>query len=345
LREPSLMFIDQAKIYVKAGNGGKGASSFRREKYVPHGGPDGGDGGNGGHVILRAATRATTLLDLKYLRHYEAKPGRPGESTNKHGRNGGDVTVTVPVGTIIKDHETGEILADMIEDGQTIIIARGGKGGRGNARFTTSTNRAPRNQEPGKLGEELCLNLELKLLADVGLVGFPNAGKSTLISALSAARPEVANYPFTTLRPHLGVVPFGDYRSFVMADIPGIIEGAHEGKGLGIQFLKHIQRTAFLLYLIDISEWAPDDPLESLAILRRELSAFDDHLGERPYAIIGTKFDLQGNGDNLLKLQQYCNEHQLPFLTISSATREGLDALVTYIVSRMEEAKASCNIS
>jgi len=339
------MFIDQAKIYVKAGNGGKGASSFRREKYVPHGGPDGGDGGNGGHVVMRAATRATTLLDLKYLRHYKAKPGRPGEGTNKHGRNGGNVTVTVPVGTIIKNHETDEVLADMIEDGQTIIIARGGKGGRGNARFATSTNRAPIKFEPGMPGEVLSLNLELKLLADVGLVGFPNAGKSTLISALSAARPEVANYPFTTLRPHLGVVPFGEYRSFVMADIPGIIEGAHTGKGLGIQFLKHIQRTAFLLYLIDISEWAPDEPLEALTILRHELAAFDNHLGERPYAIIGTKHDIRGDGNNLLKLQQYCDEHQLPFLTISSATREGLDALVTYIVSCMDEAKESCTSS
>ena len=339
------MFIDHAKIHVKAGNGGSGACSFRREKYVPYGGPDGGDGGNGGHVVMRASTRTTTLLDLKYLRHYEAKPGRPGEKSNKHGRNGRSITVTVPVGTVIKNEETGEILADLIEDGQTVIIAHGGKGGRGNARFTTSTNRAPRQHEPGTPGEELWLNLELKLLADVGLVGFPNAGKSTLISALSAARPEVANYPFTTLRPHLGVVPFGDYRSFVMADIPGIIEGAHEGKGLGIQFLKHIQRTAFLLYLIDISEWAPDDPVESLAILRRELSAFDDHLGERPYAIIGTKIDLQGDGGNLLKLQRYCTDHELPFLAISSATRVGLDDLVTYLGSRLEEVKESCNVS
>ena len=331
------MFIDQAKILVKAGNGGSGTCSFRREKYVPYGGPNGGDGGDGGNVVFKASTRATTLLDLKYLRHYEAKPGRPGEKSNKHGRNGADVTVTVPVGTIIKELETNQVLADLIEDGQTAIIARGGKGGRGNARFATSTNRAPRQFEPGTPGEEFNLNLELKLLADVGLVGFPNAGKSTLISTLSAARPEIADYPFTTLKPNLGVVPLGEYRSFVMADIPGLIEGAHTGKGLGIQFLKHIQRTAFLLYMIDISEWASEDPIETLAVLRRELSTFDGDLGERPYAIIGTKLDLQGDGSKLEKLQQYCEEHQLPFFTISSATREGLDALVPYIGSRLEE--------
>ena len=339
------MFIDQAKIYIKAGHGGSGISSFRREKYVPHGGPNGGDGGNGGDVVFQASNRATTLLDLKYLRHYEAKNGRPGEPTNKHGRNGADVTVTVPVGTIIKNHETNDILADLVEDGQIVIIARGGKGGRGNSRFTTSTNRAPTKFETGMPGEQFTLNLELKLLADVGLVGFPNAGKSTMISTLSSARPEIADYPFTTLEPNLGVVPLGEYRSFVMADLPGLIEGAHSGKGLGIQFLKHIQRTAFLLYLIDISEWAQEDPLEALAILQRELSTFDGELAERPYVIIGTKLDLQGDGTKLVKLQEYCNERELPFFTVSSATREGLDGLVTYIGSRLDEVKESCNIS
>lgn len=339
------MFIDQAKIFIKAGHGGSGTSSFRREKYVPHGGPNGGDGGNGGDVVFQASNRMSTLLDLKYLRHFEAKDGRPGEPTNKHGRNGADVTVTVPVGTIIKNHETNEILADLVEDGQRIVMARGGKGGRGNSRFATSTNRAPTKFETGIPGEQFTLNLELKLLADVGLVGFPNAGKSTMISTLSAARPEIADYPFTTLVPNLGVVPVGEYGSFVMADIPGLIEGAHSGKGLGIQFLKHIQRTAFLLYLIDISEWAPEDPLEALAILQRELSTFDDDLAERPYVIIGTKLDLQGDGTKLLKLQQYCNEQELPFFTVSSATREGLDNLVTYIGSRLDEVKESCNIS
>ncbi|MDT7043489.1 GTPase ObgE [Candidatus Nitronereus thalassa] len=339
------MFIDHAKIYVKAGNGGSGVSSFRREKYVPFGGPNGGDGGNGGNVVFQASHRSTTLLDLKYLNHFEAKNGRPGATSNKHGRNGADVTVTVPVGTIIKDFDTQDVLVDLVEDGQIAVIARGGKGGRGNARFATSTNRAPTKFETGTPGEEFTLQLELKLLADVGLVGYPNAGKSTLISTLSAARPEIADYPFTTLKPNLGVVQLGDYRSFVMADIPGLIEGAHTGKGLGIQFLKHIQRTAFLLYLIDISEWAPEDPVEALEVLRRELATFDEHLGERPYAIIGTKLDLKGDGSHVVKLQEYCEKHQLPFFTISSATREGIDALVPYIGSRLDEIKDTCNVS
>ena len=339
------MFIDQAKIYVKAGNGGSGACSFRREKYVPYGGPDGGDGGNGGNVIFQASNRATTLLDLKYFRHYEAENGRPGAKTNKHGKNGADITVKVPVGTIVKKLETDKILADLIEDGQVALIAQGGKGGKGNTRFTSSTNRAPKQFEPGTPGEELVLNLELKLLADVGLVGFPNAGKSTLISTISAARPEIADYPFTTLKPNLGVVPLGNYRSFVMADIPGLIEGAHTGKGLGIQFLKHIQRTAFLLYLIDISEWASDDPVETLSVLQRELSTFDGDLGERPYAIIGTKLDLQGNGSKLERLRQHCKKQQLPFFAISSANREGLDAIVPYISSRLDEIKETCNVN
>ena len=339
------MFIDQAKIYVKAGNGGDGVCSFRREEYVPYGGPDGGGGGNGGNVIFEASNRATTLLDLKYLRHYEAENGHPGAKTNKHGRNGADVTVTVPVGTTIKELETDHILADLIEDGQTALIAQGGKGGKGHARFATSTDRAPRQFEPGTLGKKLNLNLELKLLADVGLVGLPNAGKSTLISTISAARPEIADYPFTTLKPNLGVIPLGDYRSFIMADIPGLIEGAHTGKGLGIQFLKHIQRTVFLLYLIDISEWASDDPVETLSVLQCELSAFDDNLRERPYAIIGTKLDLQGDGSKLERLQRYCEKQRLPFFAISSATREGLGAIVPYIGARLDEIKETCNVN
>jgi len=339
------MFIDQAKIYVKAGNGGSGACSFRREKYVPYGGPDGGDGGNGGNVIFQASNRATTLLDLKYFRHYEAENGRPGAKTNKHGKNGADITVKVPVGTIVKKLETDKILADLIEDGQAALIAQGGKGGKGNTRFTSSTNRAPKQFEPGTPGEELVLNLELKLLADVGLVGFPNAGKSTLISTVSAARPETADYPFTTLKPNLGVVPLDDYRSFVMADIPGLIEGAHAGKGLGTQFLKHIQRTTFLLYLIDISEWASEDPVETLSVLQHELSTFDEDLGKRPYAIIGTKLDLQGNGSKLEKLSRHCEKQQLSFFTISSATREGLKSIVSYIGSRLDKIKETCNVS
>ena len=332
------MFIDHAKIFVRSGNGG---CSFRREKFVPHGGPDGGDGGNGGSVVATASTRVTTLLDLKYRRHYEAESGAPGQKANRHGRTGADVTITVPVGTVIRCAETNELLADLVTPEQRVTVAKGGKGGKGNARFATSTNRAPRTFEEGTPGEELHLDLELKLLADVGLVGFPNAGKSTLISTLSAARPEIADYPFTTLQPHLGVVPMGEYNSFVMADIPGLIQGAHRGKGLGHQFLKHIQRTRFLLYLIDVSDWATDDPVNTLRVLQEELSAFDRTLGKRAFAVVGTKIDSQGNGQRRKEIERYCRDQQMTFFPISSATREGLDTLRTFMVQRLQEIEAA----
>ena len=335
------MFIDHAKIFVRSGNGGNGGCSFRREKFVPHGGPDGGDGGNGGNVVVTASTRVTTLLDLKYRRHYEAESGAPGQKTNRHGRSGADVTITVPVGTVIRRAETHDLLADLVTPEQRAIVAKGGKGGKGNARFATSTNRAPRTFEEGTPGEELQLDLELKLLADVGLVGFPNAGKSTLISTLSAARPEIADYPFTTLQPHLGVVPLGEYNSFVMADIPGLIQGAHRGKGLGHQFLKHIQRTRFLLYLIDISEWTTDDPVNTLRVLQEELSAFDRTLGQRAFAVVGTKIDSQGNGQRLREIEDYCKERQMTFFPISSATREGLETLRAFLAQRLQEIEAA----
>ena len=335
------MFIDHARIFVRAGNGGNGGCSFRREKFVPHGGPDGGDGGNGGNVVVTASTRVTTLLDLKYRRHYEAKAGVPGQKANRHGRSGSDVTITVPVGTIIRRAETHELLADLVTPGQCAIVAVGGKGGKGNARFATSTNRAPRTCEEGTPGEDLPLDLELKLLADVGLVGFPNAGKSTLISTLSAARPEIADYPFTTLQPHLGVVPLGEYDSFVMADVPGLIKGAHRGKGLGHQFLKHVQRTRFLLYLIDISEGTPDDPVNALHVLREEIAAFDHTLGQRAFAVAGTKIDSQGNGRRHRDLRHHCRERQMAFFPISSATREGLEALRTFLARRLHEIEAA----
>ncbi len=333
------MFIDHAKIFVRSGNGGNGGCSFRREKFVPHGGPDGGDGGNGGSVVATASTRVTTLLDLKYRRHYEAESGAPGQKANRHGRTGADVTITVPVGTVIRCADT--ILADLVTPEQLVIVAKGGKGGKGNARFATSTNRAPRTFEEGMPGEELHLDLELKLLADVGLVGFPNAGKSTLISTLSAARPEIADYPFTTLQPHLGVVPMGEYDSFVMADIPGLIQGAHRGKGLGHQFLKHIQRTRFLLYLIDVSDWTTDDPVSTLRVLQEELSAFDLTLGKRTFAVVGTKIDAQGNGQRRREIECYCRDQQMTFFPISSATREGLDTLRTFMAQRLQEIKAA----
>ncbi|MYF24139.1 MAG: GTPase ObgE [Nitrospira sp. SB0678_bin_10] len=335
------MFIDHAKIFVRSGNGGNGGCSFRREKFVPHGGPDGGDGGNGGSVVATASTRVTTLLDLKYRRHYEAESGAPGQKANRHGRTGADVTITVPVGTVIRHAETNELLADLVAPEQRVTVAKGGKGGKGNARFATSTNRAPRTFEDGTPGEELPLDLELKLLADVGLVGFPNAGKSTLISTLSAARPEIADYPFTTLQPHLGVVPMGEYDSFVMADIPGLIEGAHKGKGLGHQFLKHIQRTRFLLYLIDVSDWATDDPVNTLRVLQEELSAFDRTLGQRAFAVVGTKIDAQGNGQRRGEIERYCRDRQMTFFPVSSATGEGLDILRTFMVQRLREIEAA----
>ncbi len=335
------MFIDHAKIFVRSGNGGNGGCSFRREKFVPHGGPDGGDGGNGGSVVATASTRVTTLLDLKYRRHYEAESGAPGQKANRHGRTGADVTITVPVGTVIRCAETNELLADLVTPEQRVIVAKGGKGGKGNARFATSTNRAPRTFEEGTPGEELHLDLELKLLADVGLVGFPNAGKSTLISTLSAARPEIADYPFTTLQPHLGVVPMGEYDSFVMADVPGLIQGAHRGKGLGHQFLKHIQRTRFLLYLIDVSDWTTDDPVNTLRVLQEELSAFDPTLGKRAFAVVGTKIDAQGNGQRRREIERHCRDQQMAFFPISSATRAGLDTLRTFMAQRLREIEAA----
>jgi GTP-binding protein len=336
------MFIDQARIFVQAGNGGDGKCSFRREKFVPFGGPDGGDGGNGSHIVMTASHRATTLLDLKYQRHYEAESGQSGQGSDCHGKAGTHFNITVPVGTVVKNEETGKILGDFTEDGQSIIIAKGGKGGKGNARFVTSTNRAPREFEPGTPGEAFWLTLELKLLADVGLVGFPNAGKSTLISAISAARPQIADYPFTTLRPYLGVVAYNELDSFIIADIPGIIEGAHEGKGLGIQFLRHIQRTAFLLYLVDCSEWVEDDPIHNIEILQQELSAYDPHLGERSFAIVGTKQDIQGNGQRFATLHQYCQKKQLTFFPISSATREGLPELIQYLGAHLKNRPIPC---
>ncbi len=335
------MFIDHAKIFVRSGNGGNGGCSFRREKFVPLGGPDGGDGGDGGSVVVVASTRVTTLLDLKYRRHYEAESGAPGQKANRHGRSGTNVTITVPVGTVIRHAETQDLLADLVTPEQREVVAKGGKGGKGNARFATSTNRAPRTFEEGTPGEELHLDLELKLLADVGLVGFPNAGKSTLISALSAARPEIAGYPFTTLQPHLGVVPLGEYDSFVMADVPGLIEGAHRGKGLGHQFLKHVQRTRFLLYLLDVSEWTTDDPVNALRVLQGEVSAFDRTLGQRAFAVVGTKIDSRGNGQRLREIEHYCQDRQMTFFPISSATREGLETLRAFLAQRLQEIEAA----
>ena len=261
---------------------------------MPRGGPDGGDGGHGGDAIFVASHRLTTLLDLRYQQHYEAEDGGRGEGSNRHGRNGVDVTISVPLGTMIFDDATQDLLADLTSENQKCVAAAGGRGGRGNSHFATSTNRVPTHYESGTEGEERSLRLELKLLADVGLIGFPNVGKSTLIAAISSARPKIAGYPFTTLTPNLGVVRWTEDRSFVVADIPGLIEGAHEGKGLGIRFLRHIERTAFLLHLIDLSEWAAEDPVRSLEIMRHELRAYDEELAARPFAVVGTKLYIAG---------------------------------------------------
>ena len=336
------MFVDEVRIFVHAGRGGDGVCSFRREKYVPRGGPDGGDGGNGGSVIVVASGRLTTLLDLRYQQHYEAKPGNPGEGSNRHGRTAPDVIIHVPVGTVIADEATGETLADLTADGQSQVVARGGRGGRGNANFATSTNRIPTRTEPGTPGEERWLHLELKLLADVGLVGFPNAGKSTLIAAISAARPKIADYPFTTLTPNLGVVSWGEDRSFVVADIPGLIEGAHEGKGLGVQFLRHIERTSFLLHLVDISEWAAEDPVVSYEVMRKELAAYDPSLKTRPSAVVGTKLDIRGDERRLDRLRTYCKRHRLRFFPVSAVTREGLGALISFVGKQVDSLRAPC---
>ena len=337
------MFVDEVRIEVKAGRGGDGVCSFRREMYVPRGGPDGGDGGNGGDVVFTASHRLTTLLDLRYQQHYEAEDGKPGGGSNCTGRRGKSVVVTLPVGTVVYDDESGEVLADLVTDGDTVTIAHGGKGGRGNSHFATSTNRVPTHFEHGTQGEERRLRLELKLLADVGLIGYPNAGKSTLIAAISAARPKIADYPFTTLVPNLGVVQWGSDRSFVVADIPGLIEGAHEGKGLGFQFLRHIERTSYLLHLIDVSEWATEEPAASFEVMRSELESYDPALAKRPFAVVATKIDVAGDGARLKALQAYCKSRFYHCLPISAATREGLADLVTFVGQQVDHLRtAAC---
>jgi GTPase len=335
------MFVDEVSITVKAGRGGDGSCSFRREMFVPRGGPDGGDGGDGGDVVFTASDRLTTLLDLRYQRHYEAEDGKPGSGSNCTGRRGKSVEVRLPVGTAIYDLHSGDLLADLVADGDSVTIARGGKGGRGNSHFATSTNRVPTHFERGTAGEEHELRLELKLLADVGLVGFPNAGKSTLIAAISAARPKIADYPFTTLVPNLGVVRYGEDRSFVVADIPGLIEGAHEGRGLGIQFLRHIERTSLLLHLIDASEAAVEDPVASFEIMRQELAAYNPAVAKRPYIVVATKIDAAGDGSRLASLQAFCRDRKIPCLCVSSATRAGLTELITFVGQRIEQLRST----
>lgn len=344
------MFIDQVKIYVKAGDGGDGVCRFRREKYVPRGGPDGGDGGDGGDVILKASTRLSTLIDLQYQQHHVAKCGGDGEGGNRHGRNAPAVVIQVPIGTTAKDYETGELICDLTEDDEEAIVAHGGKGGRGNSRFASATNRVPMQHEDGTPGEEHWLLLELKLLADVGLVGFPNAGKSTLISAISSAHPKIADYPFTTIIPNLGVVRYsggtrsrsrGEGDSYVVADVPGLIEGAHEGKGLGFQFLRHLERTSFLLYVIDISESALEDPVHSLKTLQSELLLYNPELAEKPCAVAASKSDASGDGRLLEKLQSEGRKQKIKVFEISAVTRTGLQPLIKYLGEQVATNKTT----
>jgi GTP-binding protein len=341
------MFIDQVKIYVKAGDGGDGCVSFRREKYVPRGGPNGGDGGKGGDVILKATSNLSTLLDLKYQQHYLGKRAGHGQGKDKHGRDGPDVVIQVPLGTIVRDAVTEEVLADLTAEGQTAVMARGGKGGRGNAHFATPTHQAPTEAEKGQKGEERWLLIELKLLADVGLVGLPNAGKSTLLSRISSARPKIADYPFTTLSPCLGMVR-GEGYNYVVADIPGLIEGAHAGKGLGLQFLRHIERTHILAFLVDISEGIEEDPVGQLEMLRKEIGEHQmplctepasSPLLRKPFIVVGTKLDVKGEGERLVRLADYCHGENYPFYSISAVTGEGLPSLITGLAQRVEEIK------
>jgi GTP-binding protein len=346
------MFVDEVDIRVLAGSGGNGCLSFRREKYVPRGGPDGGDGGAGGSVFIVATPTRNTLVDFRYHPEFKAKRGQHGQGSNRTGQTADDLEISVPIGTLV--YETAhpdaaraegpaetesrparapgaagfQLLADLTEAGQRVLVAKGGRGGRGNARFVSSTNRAPRRTEPGQPGEEKFLRLQLKLLADVGLVGFPNAGKSTLISRISAARPKIAEYPFTTLVPNLGVVSLSEDRSFVVADVPGLIKGAHEGHGLGHQFLRHIERTKVLVHLVDVSSASGRDPVEDFDTIRDELRRFDPKVAAKPQIVAANKIDALDDPDRLDRLARHVRRKRLPFHRISGVTGEGLAALL-----------------
>jgi GTP-binding protein len=334
-----MKFVDEASITVIAGKGGNGSASFRREKFIPFGGPDGGDGGRGGSVFLEGDSGLNTLVDFRHLRKYKAQNGQGGSGRNMTGKSGEDIVVRVPLGTIVTDEETGDHIGDVKTDGQRLLVARGGKGGLGNLHFKSSTNRAPRQTVPGAPGEERALHLELKVLADVGLLGFPNAGKSTLISTVSAARPKVADYPFTTLYPNLGVVRIDVERSFVIADIPGLIEGAAEGTGLGIQFLKHLQRTRLLLHLVDLAPMSPDDnPVAQVRQLEREMEKFDPALLDKPRWLVFTKVDLLPADEALECAERAVKELEwaAPWVLVSSVTHSGTDELMQRVSLELE---------
>jgi GTPase len=331
------MFIDYAEIEVKAGDGGNGAVAFRREKYVPKGGPSGGNGGKGGNIIIEAHHNLSTLLDFRYKKHYKAGNGKPGSSSLKDGKNGEDILIHVPVGTVIKDPKTSKVLFDLDADCKKIIIAKGGKGGKGNSNFATPTNQAPRYAEEGKIGEEKKIILELKLIADVGLVGFPNAGKSTLISKISAAKPKIADYPFTTLEPNLGIVKYKDYKSFTVADIPGIIEGAHEGKGLGTKFLRHIERTKILLFLIEVTS---NNIQSDYNTLLNELEGFSPELAKKTKIIGISKTDLIEEKEINKILKKKIKNVDGKILAFSSASMKGIQELLDRLWQTLEKNKS-----
>ena len=330
------MFIDEVGIFVKGGDGGAGCVSFRREKFVPRGGPDGGDGGEGGSVWVLADEGLSTLLDHHYQRHCEAERGEHGKGSGKHGASAPDLVLRVPVGTVIIDRDSATRLGDLTGTGQRLLVARGGRGGRGNARFATPSHRAPRRAEPGGKGEARWIRLELKLLADVGVIGFPNAGKSTLVSRVSAAKPKIADYPFTTLHPTLGLVRVDERRAFVIADLPGLVPGASDGKGLGHRFLRHTERTRLLIHLIDLDPSTERDPVEDYRVIEKELEAYSPELGARPRIVVGNKIDLPGAEARRDALEAFCVGAGLPFLAVSAVTGQGLSELMGTVAERLE---------
>jgi len=333
------MFVDEARILVAGGDGGDGSLSFRREKFVPRGGPDGGDGGHGGSVVLVADTEVNTLLPFRFKARFQAERGRHGQGARRAGRSGADLEISVPVGTVVIDEDGLAVLADLSTPGQRFVAARGGRGGRGNARFATSTNRAPRRHEPGEPGEARTIGLELKLLADVGLVGLPNAGKSTLLSRISAARPKIADYPFTTLSPILGVVDAGSHRSFVVADLPGLIEGAHRGAGLGLRFLRHVERCKLLLQLVDPTS-SRADPVSDIRTVERELARYRPSLARRPRVLVVTKSDSVQDSRAVRRIEEYSAKKGIPCAVVSAVTGAGLDTLVRVVADLVDSLRA-----
>ncbi|ASF40034.1 GTPase ObgE [Halobacillus halophilus] len=330
------MFVDQVKVFVKAGDGGNGLVAYRREKYVPKGGPAGGDGGNGGNVIFEVDEGLNTLMDFRYQHHFKAARGENGMNQKQHGKNADPLVVSVPPGTTVKDADTDKVIADLTEHKQRAVIAKGGRGGRGNARFATARNPAPEIAENGEPGEELDVVVELKLLADVGLVGFPSVGKSTFLSVVTAAKPKIADYHFTTLSPNLGVVESQDHRSFVMADLPGLIEGAHEGIGLGHQFLRHVERTRLLIHVVDMSGLEGRDPYEDYVTINNELSSYDKRLENRPQIIVANKMDMPDSEENLRAFKEHLDKDVMVF-PISTITREGLDELLYTVADKLDQ--------